>query len=134
MDIGPTIRKLRQSRRMTQEELAENLGVTVQTVSRWENGVNCPDLSVLPGLCRILGTSADQLLGIGESPKGRKLIRTVEVFELESREEAQKLLEEFRRETFPRLTSARIEDDGGSITLTAEKEFGVELSKLHFEG
>lgn len=133
MDIGPTIRRLRQSRRLTQEELAESLGVTVQTVSRWENGVNCPDLSVLPGLCQILQTSADQLLGIREGPKGRKLIRTVEVFELESREEAQKLLEEFRREAFPRLTSARIEDDGGSITLTAEKEFGVELSKLRFE-
>ena len=105
-----------------------------KTVSRWENGVNYPDVSALPGLCQTLEVSADQLLGLGESPKGRKLIRTVEVFELEDREEAQKLMEEFRSEAFPRLISARIDDTGGRITLTAEKEFGVELSKLRFEG
>ena len=40
MEIGSVIKKLRQQKQMTQEELAEMLKVSVQTVSRWENGVS----------------------------------------------------------------------------------------------
>ena len=133
MNIGPTIRRLRLAEKMTQEALAESLGVTVQTVSRWENEVNYPDVTILPDLCRSLRVSADQLLGIGEGAKGRRLIRTEEVFERTSREEAEKLIAEFQSETFPRLVSARMEMSEGKIILTVEKAFGVELSKMKFE-
>ena len=50
MEIGLVMKKLRQQRQMTQEELAGLLGVSVQTVSRWENSVNYPDLVMLPTL------------------------------------------------------------------------------------
>ena len=48
MEIGATIKKLRTDRDIKQEQFAEALGVSVQTVSRWENDVNYPDIAMLP--------------------------------------------------------------------------------------
>ncbi len=64
MNIGRTIKELRQKRGLTQEEFSEALRVSVQTVSRWENGVNAPDLSMLPQLALYFGVTADYLLGL----------------------------------------------------------------------
>ena len=47
---------------MTQEELAQKLDVTSQAVSKWENDVSCPDISILPQLADILHTTTDYLL------------------------------------------------------------------------
>ena len=48
---------------LTQDQLAEKLGVTAQAVSKWENDQSCPDINMLPKLCRIFGISTDELLG-----------------------------------------------------------------------
>ena len=45
--MGCLIRELRKEKRMTQEKMAEQFGVTNRTVSRWENGINMPDISIL---------------------------------------------------------------------------------------
>ena len=50
MNIGAVIKELRRNKGIKQEELADILQVSVQTVSRWENEVNYPDLSMLPQL------------------------------------------------------------------------------------
>ena len=60
--IGNRISKYRKEKGMTQEELAAKLGVSSQAVSKWENDASCPDISLLPRLCRILGISTDELL------------------------------------------------------------------------
>lgn len=60
--IGNRISKYRKEKGMTQEELAAKLGVSSQAVSKWENDASCPDISLLPQLCRILGISTDELL------------------------------------------------------------------------
>lgn len=60
--IGNRISKHRREKGMTQEELAEKLGVSSQAVSKWENDQSCPDISLLPTLCRIFGISTDELL------------------------------------------------------------------------
>lgn len=60
--IGNRIAKHRKVKSMTQEELANALGVSSQAVSKWENDASCPDISLLPQLCRILGITADELL------------------------------------------------------------------------
>jgi len=62
MNIGATIKQLRQN--MTQEQLANKLGVTPQAVSRWETGVALPGITQIPALVHIFGVSADILLGI----------------------------------------------------------------------
>jgi len=49
---------------ITQDRLAEQLGVTAQAVSKWENDQSCPDITMLPKLAEIFGTSVDVLLGV----------------------------------------------------------------------
>lgn len=60
--IGSRIAKFRKEKNMTQEELANLLGVSSQAVSKWENDASCPDISLLPQLCQVLGITADELL------------------------------------------------------------------------
>ena len=60
--IGNRISKYRKEKGLTQEALAEKMGVSSQAVSKWENDISCPDISLLPQLCRILGISTDELL------------------------------------------------------------------------
>lgn len=58
------IADLRKRDGLTQQELAEQLGVTYQSVSKWENGVTMPDITLLPDLARIFGVSVDEILGL----------------------------------------------------------------------
>lgn len=60
--IGGLIRRLRQERGMTQRQLAERMGISDKTVSKWERGMGCPDLSLLPDLSDIFHVGLDQLL------------------------------------------------------------------------
>ena len=60
--IGKRIQKLRKSKGLTQEELAEKLGLSSQAVSKWETDASCPDISLLPQLCQLLGVTADELI------------------------------------------------------------------------
>ena len=60
--IGKFIAKCRKDRNITQEQLAEKLGVTNKSVSRWENSVNMPDYSILKELCNILDIDVNEFL------------------------------------------------------------------------
>lgn len=61
--IGRTIARLRREMNMTQVELADRMNVSFQAVSNWERGQSMPDVSKLPELAELLGTSIDELLG-----------------------------------------------------------------------
>jgi len=61
-NIGKFIAKLRKEKKLTQEQLAERLGVHNRSVSRWENGNSMPDYAVLPMLANELGVSAAELV------------------------------------------------------------------------
>lgn len=74
MTIGKRIAILRKEKNLTQEELANHMGVSPQAVSKWENDQTCPDISALPKLARLLGVSVDELLeGKAELPAVRVL-------------------------------------------------------------
>ncbi len=62
--IGEKIKELRRKQNMTQETLANLLRVSYQAVSKWENGVTCPDLSLIVPLARMFHVSTDELLGM----------------------------------------------------------------------
>lgn len=62
--IGQRIRELRRKNDLTQEKLADLLGVTYQSVSKWECGVTMPDLSLIAPLTRLLHVTSDELLGL----------------------------------------------------------------------
>lgn len=61
--LNENIAALRKEKGMTQEELAAKLGVSGQAVSKWESGVCCPDIGLLPELADIFGVSLDALMG-----------------------------------------------------------------------
>ena len=61
--MGQIIRRLRKERNLTQEELAEQLNITYQAVSRWENGAGMPDISQIVPLSNVFGVTTDVLFG-----------------------------------------------------------------------
>ena len=60
--LGKRISENRKAKNIKQDELAEMLLVSPQAVSKWENDISCPDISLLPKLSEILGISVDELL------------------------------------------------------------------------
>ena len=69
--IAKFIAKLRKEKKLTQEQLAEKLGVTAKSVSRWENGVCLPDVSLFKDLCNILEITLNDFFA-GEKIKEEK--------------------------------------------------------------
>ena len=67
--IGKFIAELRKEKNITQEQLAEKLGVTSKSISRWENGNTMPDYTLLKDLCNELNININELLS-GEKIKG----------------------------------------------------------------
>ena len=61
--LGTNIMRLRKEAGLTQEQLANALGISYQAVSKWENGVSCPDISTLPLIADLFGVSIDSLFG-----------------------------------------------------------------------
>ncbi len=59
---GQTIKRLREAKDVTQNELAEQLGVSGKTVSKWETSKGLPDISLIEPLCKILGISIVELM------------------------------------------------------------------------
>ncbi len=81
-NIGQKIKELRRKNDMTQEKLADFLGVTYQSVSKWETGITMPDLSLIVPLARLLHVSTDELLGMASAEKDeRKAYFDAEYFE-----------------------------------------------------
>ncbi len=62
--MGERIARLRREKGMTQEEIAEKLGVSAQAVSKWENNICCPDIAIIPKMATLFGVSTDMLLGV----------------------------------------------------------------------
>ena len=65
--IGRQIAENRRAKGLTQEQLAEEFGVSPQAVSKWENGASCPDILILPQLADFFGITVDELL---RGPRG----------------------------------------------------------------
>lgn len=66
MRIGEVIRKYRKEKHMTQEEMANRLGVTAPAVNKWENNVSMPDITLLAPIARLLGITLETLLSFHE--------------------------------------------------------------------
>nr|WP_302594717.1 helix-turn-helix transcriptional regulator [uncultured Acetatifactor sp.] len=63
-NFGSTLKELRKKRGLTQEQLAEYLGISSQAVSKWKNNISYPDVSLLPVLANYFQVSTDELLGV----------------------------------------------------------------------
>lgn len=63
-EIGSRIRKYRKEVGLTQEQLANTIGVTKSRISNWEQGINRPDADILSELCKALNVSPSILLNV----------------------------------------------------------------------
>ena len=64
MQLSTKIKQLRTKANLTQEQLADELGISPQSVSKWENGVSLPDITLLPTISEIFGVSIDELFDL----------------------------------------------------------------------
>ena len=75
--VGEKIRQLRLQHKITQEQLADRLGVSYQSVSRWENGVTYPDIELLPAIAKYFSVSLDYLLGQDDTEKRKQIKKRI---------------------------------------------------------
>lgn len=69
LSIGANIRRIRCERKLTQDEVASHIGVSFQTISKWERGDGYPDIEMLPVIANYFSISIDELLGVSEPEK-----------------------------------------------------------------
>ena len=81
LNIGETIKKLRKEKEITQDEFAEVLGVSCQSVSRWETGSCYPDIELIPAIAAFFGTSSDKLMGVDEITEKENVEKYLERFQ-----------------------------------------------------
>lgn len=78
MKINEVIRKYRKAANLTQEQVANYLGVTAPAVNKWENGISYPDITMLAPLARVLKTDIDTLLSFNEELTDIEINKLVE--------------------------------------------------------
>ena len=97
--FAQNLKTLRTEKGMTQDMLAENLGVSAQSVSRWETGVTYPDIELLPIIASLFGVSVDTLLDSDEAARKHRAWEVINDHDrFESKEERNKALLRVYRE------------------------------------
>lgn len=74
MKIGEQIKRLRKERNMTQEQLAEKIGISFQAVSKWENDISLPDVATLPIIAGFFGVSMDTIFDYDAEKNAEKAL------------------------------------------------------------
>ena len=76
--FGENLKRLRLEKNLTQEKLADFLGVSFQTVSKWERGDTYPDITMLPSIASFFNISVDELLGVDRAKEEEDIKRLLE--------------------------------------------------------
>ena len=95
--LGENIKNLRKTRGLTQEEFANSIGVSFQTVSKWERGDCYPDITMLPIISEYFETNVDALLGIDKSKREQKANEYIAMYSKLRLKERKFVLEEFEK-------------------------------------
>ena len=96
--IGKFIQEMRKQKKLTQQELAEKLGVSDKTISRWENGINLPDASLYNSLCTELNISINELLS-GQKLKDKEYQQKLEENIILLNDNTKKSVKKFKKYT-----------------------------------
>ncbi|MBQ3597982.1 MAG: helix-turn-helix transcriptional regulator [Clostridia bacterium] len=101
MNIGNKIKELRKQRGVTQEQLAESMGISFQAVSKWENNIAFPDITLLPVLARYFDVSMDTLFDFNQSEieeKSLEIAKESWKYRFSDNEKAREILEKGLKE------------------------------------
>ncbi len=80
INIAENLKRLRKERNITQEKLAEFIGVSFQAVSKWERNEGYPDITLLPVLANFFGVTTDELIGMNEIKDKQKLDEILQIW------------------------------------------------------
>lgn len=97
LSIGNKIKTLRRERGITQEQLAESIGISFQAVSKWENDISLPDITLVPALASYFNISIDELFGFNLKEiceKTDEICREAYKFRETDPDKSRKILEE----------------------------------------
>ena len=122
MTIGKRIAFLRKEKGLTQEELAQHMGISPQAVSKWENDQTCPDISALPKLARLFGVTVDELL------EGKEALPAVRVLPPEERRDIKDML---LRITVDSAEGDRIRVNLPMALVEIAMEIGMEMPQIN---
>ena len=78
-NFGNRIKALRRKMNLTQEELAERLNVSFQTISKWETNASLPDVTMFPLLANFFNVTTDELLGVDLAKKQAKIDNVIDM-------------------------------------------------------
>ena len=79
MELGKKIKQLRMNAGLTQDQLGERLGITPQSVSKWENAVALPDITLLPQIAETFGISIDDLFDLTVEQKLNRIENRMDI-------------------------------------------------------
>ena len=79
--FGENLKRLRKEKELTQETLADFLGVSFQTISKWERGETYPDITTLPTIASFFNVTIDDLLGVDKAQKEQKINKYFELYD-----------------------------------------------------
>ena len=93
--FSENVKRMRKEKDLTQETLAEALGVSFQTISKWERGESYPDLSMLSVISSFFSVSVDVLLGIDKAHTEETIKKYVDMFDNMKLKDARSVLSEY---------------------------------------
>lgn len=145
--IGENIASLRKKRGLTQEALASAIGVAPQTISKWENNITSPDITLLPIIADIYQVSVDTLFGRGDSEtmppeqvldkSCRSLLKVISAYCYDPEVSGEQSLEECTKEYLNYLKNNDVSRTGVFLnqgTVYYREKFGGMLLKRPKEG
>lgn len=95
--FGENLKRLRKGKNLTQETLADFLGVSFQAVSKWERGETYPEITILPAISAFFGVSIDDLFGIDKTQQEQKINNYINLYDNMKLKDASLVFEEFSK-------------------------------------
>ena len=95
--FGENIRNMRKAKGLTQEEFANDIGVSFQTVSKWERGETYPDITMLPIIAGYFETTVDDLLGVDKSKREQEIAGYISMYDEMGIKDGASVLKKFEK-------------------------------------
>ena len=131
INFGEKIKKLRKEKELTQENLADCLGVTFQAISKWERGEGYPDITTLPDIALFFNVTIDELLGINQVRIEKELSALIEEYDNLSGTKIRKEMLDKMRQVSPNDFRVLLRELGYLVHFSDVKENGTRIKSIY---